>query len=262
MVKVSPPTLLQTSATEAPRAWRKLTTDRHGALKLRAMLATLRGIVSVNDDADLLFGCEVPLAEIKKLTQAAGLDCPITFYLDWDGCEPSDGQGPVFNQERIFARQPFLEMDDWPPDRKMMVQTLDRWIATLDGFAASFIPDGESPAAAGGAVVAVTEERNLPDAKQPDPVAKLQDAAAGGGDSERDAGKTDYPTPDNYERDRWVYEQRQAGRTIPEIQEGLSAKHGWEPLYSPNGIREAVKRYANHLGVSPPKARSGKPRRR
>jgi hypothetical protein len=71
-----------------------------------------------------------------------------------------------------------------------------------------------------------------------------------------------YPTPDNLERDGWIYEQRRARRTIPDIQSELgNNKHGWEPLFSDNGIRDAVERYAKHFALPRPKSRPGKPRR-
>ncbi|HUT91491.1 MAG TPA: toll/interleukin-1 receptor domain-containing protein [Thermoguttaceae bacterium] len=69
-----------------------------------------------------------------------------------------------------------------------------------------------------------------------------------------------YPTPDNYERDKWIYEQRRAGRTIPEIQGDLNQTK-WYLLDSPNGIRDAVKRYANYAELPVPKSRPGKRRK-
>jgi hypothetical protein len=78
-----------------------------------------------------------------------------------------------------------------------------------------------------------------------------------------DAPKATYPTPENYERDKWIYEQREAKRTIADIRSDLETNtHGWEPLYSDNGIREAVARYAKHSGLPRPKGRPGKPRGR
>jgi len=78
-----------------------------------------------------------------------------------------------------------------------------------------------------------------------------------------ETGKANYPTPDNFERDKWVYEQRKARKTIPDIIQELETNtHGWEPLYSDTGIRDAARRYAEHLGVSPPKGKPGRPRGR
>lgn len=84
--------------------------------------------------------------------------------------------------------------------------------------------------------------------------------AAGGDAKPPETCNAVYPTPDNYERDKWIYEQHHANKTIREIHEGLEQRahaHDWEPLTSDNGIREAWKRYARHHGLLIKKGRSG-----
>jgi hypothetical protein len=165
------------------RAWRELASDRNRCPRLQAVLTTLRGIMAANDDAAPFFGCEVPLAAIEKLMQSAGLDSPFSFTLSWDGCIPADGEAPA-RQERIIAKQPFFEWSGWqeclPNDRTRFLQTLDRWIAVLDGFAASFTTDDQASAATGGSV----------DLQSQDTAGESSDVA-GGGDDTQDAAHGD-----------------------------------------------------------------------
>ena len=80
-------------------------------------------------------------------------------------------------------------------------------------------------------------------------------------DPDVDSIPSGYPTPENYERDKWIYEQRKAGRTIPQIIDELANnKRRWGPLNADNSIREAEKRYANFHGLRVPKMKPGKPR--
>ena len=75
--------------------------------------------------------------------------------------------------------------------------------------------------------------------------------------------KSSYSRPEIFDRDKWIYEQRQSGRTIREIQTELTNnRQEWDPLWSGNGIRDAVKRYADFEGLPRPKGRPGKPRQR
>lgn len=104
----------------------------------------------------------------------------------------------------------------------------------------------------------------------PEPTGTTTSAAAapnrnpgGGGKNAKPNGskRQDYPTPDNFDRDKWIYEQRKAGKSIPVIRNDLERnKRGWEPLYSENGIRDAANRYADHIRVARPTGRPGKPR--
>lgn len=73
------------------------------------------------------------------------------------------------------------------------------------------------------------------------------------------ACKAGYPIPDDYERDKWIYEQRKAGKTNPDIIRELGSRSGWTPLYSEDSIRDAVKRYCLHHGLSVPQGRRGRP---
>jgi hypothetical protein len=91
------------------------------------------------------------------------------------------------------------------------------------------------------------------DASQP------QDAAHGqaGG---ADGGPAGYSIPDDYARDKWIYEQRIAGRTNPEIIDALrDNKNRWTPLYSDDSIRDALKRYCLYHGLPVPQGRRGRP---
>lgn len=81
--------------------------------------------------------------------------------------------------------------------------------------------------------------------------------AAGGGEKSCPPG---YPIPDDYERDKWIFEQRKAGRTNPDIIRELETKRGWTPLYSPDSIRDAVRRYCLHHHLPVPQGRRGRPR--
>lgn len=92
----------------------------------------------------------------------------------------------------------------------------------------------------------------IDETKRPDP--------AYGGDDQTGVNNGGYPTPDNYYRDEWIYEQSKAGRTIPQIRSDLNERSEWYPLESDNGIRDAVKRYANYAGLPVPRKRPGKPR--
>jgi len=74
---------------------------------------------------------------------------------------------------------------------------------------------------------------------------------------------SDYSSPDNYERDRWVYHQREAGRTVRQIMEDLERRaepQKWQPLFSETAIREAANRIARYHGWPEVKGRSGRPR--
>lgn len=72
-------------------------------------------------------------------------------------------------------------------------------------------------------------------------------------------GGTNYPTPDNRERDKWVYEQVKAGRKHADIIGELEEQAAdWELLSSPSGIREAAKRYAKHHGLPSPRGKPGR----
>ncbi len=79
----------------------------------------------------------------------------------------------------------------------------------------------------------------------------------------RDVKGATYPTPENLERDKWVYEQHMAGKTIPAIREGLlqeAHSRDGDPLDSDNRIQDAWKRYAKHYRLPLKKRRSGPPR--
>ena len=123
---------------------------------------------------------------------------------------------------------------------------------------------GQAPGAdpRGGGAVETQQPQATPQDLQSGAVGKGQDAAAGSGGDESDAGKAGYSTPENYERDKWIYEQSKAGRTIPEIIRDLTERPEWYPLDSDNGIRDAVKRYANYAGLPVHRGRPGKPRGR
>ncbi|NLS94301.1 MAG: toll/interleukin-1 receptor domain-containing protein [Planctomycetaceae bacterium] len=69
-----------------------------------------------------------------------------------------------------------------------------------------------------------------------------------------------YPIPDDYERDKWIYEQRLAGATNPEIIEALEGnKNCWGPLTSEDSIRDAIKRYCLFHRLKVPQGRRGRP---
>lgn len=155
--------------------------------------------------------------------------------LKWQDVAPGIRRGAVPVADWRLRSENYATAADW----------LARYVTTAAGGAVETSqPSDAGPERAGG------------------PAVEPQDLAAGG-DDDQDAAKARYPTPDNYERDKWIFEQRQARRIIREIQDELSEnKHGWEPLYSVNGIRDAADRYAKHLGIPTPKARPGKPRGR
>ena len=110
------------------------------------------------------------------------------------------------------------------------------------------MPEGKGQDPAAGCAVETSQPQAVPEL--PGPV------------TERKAGGADYPTPENHERDKWIYEQRKAGRTIPEIIRDLTERPEWYLLNSDNGIRDAVKRYANYARLPVPRKRPGKPRGR
>jgi hypothetical protein len=73
-----------------------------------------------------------------------------------------------------------------------------------------------------------------------------------------------YPSPDTYERDTWILEQRRANKTWSEIigeLARLAPQKDWAPLESENGCRDAVRRIANYLGAEIPKVKAGRPRK-
>lgn len=74
---------------------------------------------------------------------------------------------------------------------------------------------------------------------------------------------SDYSSPDNYERDLWVYEQKKAGRSNKEIKtelERLSLSRGWEPLSSTTSINKAADKIALYHAWPMIRGRSGRPR--
>jgi hypothetical protein len=76
--------------------------------------------------------------------------------------------------------------------------------------------------------------------------------------------KPAYPSPDTHERDEWIFQQRQHGRnwrTILSDLKQLASDKNWEPLYSENAGRQAVKRIAYHHGRNIPKVKTGRPRK-
>jgi hypothetical protein len=76
--------------------------------------------------------------------------------------------------------------------------------------------------------------------------------------------KEGYPTPDNYERDKWLYEQKKRGVTVPRLVSELLNEFyvnvlDWEPI-GESGIRNAIQRYCKHFPLDFPKGRSGRPK--
>jgi hypothetical protein len=75
--------------------------------------------------------------------------------------------------------------------------------------------------------------------------------------AESDRTAADYPG--EWERDKWIFEQRRAGRTIPSIIDELSRnRHHWTPLFSDNSIRAALRRYAAYCHLDVPKGSPGR----
>ena len=92
----------------------------------------------------------------------------------------------------------------------------------------------------------------------PADAAALEDPADG--QPQGDGDQARYSTPDNFERDKWIYGQHMAGKKIPEIREGLEQNahaRDWYPVTCDNGIRECWRRYAKQHGLPLKKARSG-----
>ncbi len=70
-----------------------------------------------------------------------------------------------------------------------------------------------------------------------------------------------YSTPEYFQRDKWIYEQRKAGRKYAEIERDLREnKHGWFEIEE-SGIRIACDRYAKHAGLPRIKGQPGRPRK-
>lgn len=67
----------------------------------------------------------------------------------------------------------------------------------------------------------------------------------------------DYPTPENYKRDKWIYEQRKSGKILADIVSELTKHPEWMGLDSDNGIREAVMRYATYHSLPIPRVKPG-----
>jgi len=86
---------------------------------------------------------------------------------------------------------------------------------------------------------------------------------------ESDVGKNGgdtrgYSDPDNYSRNKWLFEQRQSGLTMSALPLALHAKceeTHWYPLDSESGIRDAIRSYAAFHGLPFPQGRRGRPRK-
>ena len=89
----------------------------------------------------------------------------------------------------------------------------------------------------------------------------------GGGEATRkEPSKDNYPTPDNFERDKWLYEQKKRGVVVPRLvlellNEFYVNELAWESMEE-SGIRAAIHRYCDHVGLIFPAGRSGRPKER
>ncbi|MCY2991625.1 MAG: hypothetical protein NTY19_27690 [Planctomycetota bacterium] len=138
---------------EVRAAWYKLATDREKCTRLRAELLALHNILLANDDLSPLRGCGPCLITIKDLANAAGLHPPIEAHREDD-------------EQWYLERSPFHEQMAPMINRESVIQTLKRWIGTLDAYSVSFNPaadDARTPAAG------PTERRGgMPDGTLPD----------------------------------------------------------------------------------------------
>lgn len=68
-----------------------------------------------------------------------------------------------------------------------------------------------------------------------------------------------------FERDRWIYEKRQAGMKNPQVIEELQeicAERGWDPITTNEAVRRAVSRYCHGTGDPLLVDKGGRPRTR
>lgn len=79
-------------------------------------------------------------------------------------------------------------------------------------------------------------------------------------DPRTSASPNSYPDEDNYDRDKWLYEQRAAGRTLTSMKHELSMRIEFNQLESDNGIRKAIRQYCRHTGQLYPTGSGGRPR--
>jgi hypothetical protein len=72
-----------------------------------------------------------------------------------------------------------------------------------------------------------------------------------------------YSDPDNYDRNRWLYEQRAAGKKNKQILDELSRiayDRGFAPIESENALRAAIESYAEYEGIRKIDGQRGRPR--
>lgn len=74
--------------------------------------------------------------------------------------------------------------------------------------------------------------------------------------------KQKYSDPDNYDRDKWLYEQRKLGRTLPDIRDEMEGvRTQWARIDSDSGMRSAIERYCRHHHLKVPQGKRGRPRK-
>lgn len=63
-----------------------------------------------------------------------------------------------------------------------------------------------------------------------------------------------YPSPELYERDKWIYEQMKEGISFPELSSRLkkcAKERHWQIISSRRGIKGAAKRWAKYRNLEP-----------
>ncbi len=169
-----------------------------------------------------------------------------------------DGESPPKEKEAVQIRYPSKAWECWEQFRRLLNKHLP--VTKRSDLLLKYNVLSRAPALVSEMLLVM--EAAEEEIRDEQPAAPAETGSAKGGGKKR-PGKppADYPTPDNYKRDKWIYEQRAAKETIPNIKTQLeNNKEGWEPLFADNAIREAVKRYARYHGLKVPKGKSGRPR--
>ena len=73
--------------------------------------------------------------------------------------------------------------------------------------------------------------------------------------------KPPYPSPANYERDQWLYSRRLEGATIETLRNELEGKKDFQLITGDTTIRDAIKRFCEHHGLTVPKGSPGRPKK-